>query len=128
MNRQNRSSSAPPASAASFWPLDGAGYAYAESGCRAWLDGVSGAQERVLGFVRTRLARDGAFLSELGKCRTPVEALNCEAAYVSAAVADFAEAGLRMGGLLTDLAQERMFGAATAAAKMPWNERGGDGR
>ena len=128
MRRQDSLFSALPADAASFWSMNGAACDYAENACRAWLEAASGAQERVLAFLGGRLARDSAFLSELGRCRTPLEAFSCEAAYLGAAVADFVDEGARMGRLLGDVARERMFGGASASTKMPRQEGGGRAR
>jgi hypothetical protein len=90
---------------------------YAEKAYRACLDGASGVQEHAFGFLRSRLAKDSAFLSDLGKCKTPVEAFNCQAAYAGDVVADFVDESVRMGTLLGDVARERALDAGSAPAK-----------
>ena len=57
-------------------------------------------QEQATEFMNSRLSKDSAALAQLGQCKTPVDALDVQMAYLKGAIEDYVNEGRKIFGLL----------------------------
>ena len=82
------------------WNTKGGGFGYAEKAYRAWFETARRMQYDAMEFVRHRLEEDAEAVTDLGKCRTAVEAFNVQFEYARNALADFVGEGQKLAKML----------------------------
>jgi hypothetical protein len=85
-----------PMDARTFWEMNGKSLEYAEKAYRAWLEAAGEMQSEAIDFLNSRLAKDSAMIVRLGRCKTPVEALNLHAEYAGNTFYDLVNEGQKI--------------------------------
>ena len=103
-----------PGDIASLWDMNQQSFGNAQTAFRAWFEMSGRVQKRATEFMNNRWAKDTAALAQLGQCKTPVDALDVQLAYLKGAFEDYVSEGQKIVGFCDDAAREAlpgMFGA-----------------
>lgn len=85
-----------PVDVRALWDPNGKSVNYAERTYRAWLDAAGQMQSQAMEFLNERMEKDSEAIARLGRCKTPIEALNVQADYAGHAFADLVQEGQKM--------------------------------
>jgi hypothetical protein len=110
MTTQSRSV---PSDIASLWDVNQQSFGNAETAFRAWFEISGRVQKQTTKFMNSRWEKDTAALAQLGQCKTPVDALDVQMAYLKGAFEDYVNEGQKIIGFCDDVARETlpsMFG------------------
>ena len=107
MTMQSRSV---PSDMASLWDMNQQSFGNTERTLRAWFEISSRAQKQATQFMNIRWAKDTAALAQLGKCKTPVDALDAQMAYLRGAFEDYVGEGQKIVDFCDDVARETLPG------------------
>ena len=107
MTMQNRSV---PSDMASLWDMNRQSFGNAETAFRAWFEISDRVQKQATEFMNTRWAKDTAALAQLGQCKTPVDALDVQMAYLRGAFEDYVSEGQKFVDFCDDVARETLPG------------------
>ncbi|MET0167698.1 MAG: phasin family protein [Vicinamibacterales bacterium] len=110
MTMQSRSV---PSGMASLWDMNQQSFGNTERTLRAWFAISGRVQKQATQFMNTRWTKDTAALAQLGQCKTPVDALDVQMAYLRAAFEDYVSEGQKIVDFCDDVAREslpEMFG------------------
>ncbi len=100
----------PPFDPSSLWSFNQPSLDDAETMVRAWFEVSGRAQEEATRFLSNRWTKNSVALAQLGQCRTPVDAVNVQMAYLTGAYADFVSEGQKILGLFSDIARDTLPG------------------
>jgi len=95
---------------ASLWDMNRQSFGNAETALRAWFEISDRVQKQATEFMNTRWAKDTAALAQLGQCKTPVDALDVQMAYLSRAFEDYVSEGQKFVDFCDDVARETLPG------------------
>jgi hypothetical protein len=99
-----------PSDIASLWDMNQQSFGNAETAFRAWFEISGRVQKQATKFMNRRWAKDTAALAQLGQCKTPVEALDLQMAYLRGAFEDYVSEGQKIVDFCDDVAKETLPG------------------
>jgi hypothetical protein len=99
-----------PLDPASLWSLNQPSLDDAETLFRAWFEFSGRAQEEATKFLTNRWTKDSVALAQFGQCRTPVDAVKVQMAYLTGAYEDYLSEGQKIFALFSDVASETLPG------------------
>lgn len=104
MTMQSRSG---PSDMASVWDMNQQSFDNAETALRAWFEISGRVQKQATKFMNSRWAKDTAALAQLGQCKTPVDALDVQMAYLKVAFEDYVS-GQKIVNFCDDVARRTL--------------------
>ena len=99
-----------PSDIASLWDMNQQSFGNAETAFRAWFEISGRVQKQATQFMNSRWAKDTAALAQLGQCKTPVDALDVQMAYLKGAFEDYVNEGQKIVDFCDDVARETLPG------------------
>jgi hypothetical protein len=107
MTMQSRSV---PTDIASLWDMNQQSFDSAETAFRAWFEISGRVQKEATKFMNSRWAKDTAALAQIGQCKTPVEAMDVQMAYLRGAFEDYVSEGQKIVDFCDAVAKETLPG------------------
>jgi hypothetical protein len=105
-----------PLDVRSLWGMNEESLGNAETVFRTWCELSGRVHEHAVKFMSNRATKDAAVVAQLGRCRTPVDAMNIQMTYLTGAYADYVNEGQKIVGFFGDVVRETLPGMSAEQA------------
>ena len=105
-----------PLDVRSLWGMNEKSLGNAETVFRTWCELSGRVHEHAVKFMSSRATKDAAAVAQIGRCRTPVDALNIQMTYLTGAYADYMNEGQKIVGFFGDVVRETLPGMSAEQA------------